>query len=67
MIYIPEGFAHGYQTLEDNTEVSYQISQFYEPGSARGVRWNDPAFNIEWPPAERTMSPKDATFADFVR
>ncbi len=49
MIYIPEDFAHGFLTLEDNTEVFYQMSEFYAPECARGVRWNDPAFSIKWP------------------
>ena len=49
MIYIPEGFAHGFQTLEDETEVFYQMSEFYSPEHARGVRWDDPAFGIKWP------------------
>jgi dTDP-4-dehydrorhamnose 3,5-epimerase len=49
MLYIPEGLAHGFQTLADDTEVFYQISEFYHPESARGVRWDDPAFAIEWP------------------
>jgi len=66
MVYIPEGFAHGMQTLEDDTEVFYQMSQVYSPESARGVRWNDPAFGIEWPAAERTMTEKDRTYPDFA-
>lgn len=49
MLYVPEGFAHGFQTLEDDTEVFYQMSEFYHPECARGVRWDDPAFEIEWP------------------
>ena len=49
MLYVPEGFAHGFQTLEDGTEVFYQMSKFHAPECARGVRWNDPAFAIEWP------------------
>ena len=52
MLYVPEEFAHGFQTLEDNTEVFYQMSQFYAPEHARGVRWNDPAFGIAWPEDE---------------
>ena len=48
MLYIPEGMAHGFQTLVDNTEVFYQMSEFYQAESASGVRWNDPAFNVEW-------------------
>ena len=49
MIYMPEGCAHGFLTLEDETEVFYQMSEFYNPESARGVRWDDPAFQIVWP------------------
>jgi len=65
MIYIPHGFAHGFQTLEDDTEVFYQMSQFYAPECARAVRWNDPQFKIHWPEAERTISPKDQKIEDF--
>ena len=65
-LYVPEGFAHGFQTLEDNTEVFYQISQFYAPQYARGVRWNDPAFGIAWPAAERTILERDQSYADFT-
>ena len=65
MLYVPEGFAHGFQTLEDNTEVFYQMSAFYAPASARGVRWNDPAFGIKWPPVERIISEQDRTYPDF--
>ncbi|MBI2267303.1 MAG: dTDP-4-dehydrorhamnose 3,5-epimerase [Armatimonadetes bacterium] len=66
ILYIPEGFAHGFQTLEDGTEVFYQISVPYHPECARGVRWDDPAFGIEWPSAEnRIISPKDLEYADF--
>ncbi len=66
MLYIAEGFAHGFQTLDDNTEVFYQISQFYVPEYARGFRWDDPAFAIEWPDGQRTISQRDLTFPDFV-
>ena len=55
MLYIPENFAHGFQTLEDDTEVFYQMSEFYLPESARGVRWNDPAFSIQWPDNHRNF------------
>lgn len=48
MLYVPEGFAHGFQTLEDNTEVFYQMSEFYHPDCATGVRWDDPTFGIRW-------------------
>lgn len=65
MLYIPERVAHGLQTLEEETEIFYQISAFYAPESARGVRWNDPTFAIEWPPAERTINTRDATYPDF--
>lgn len=67
MMYVPEGFAHGFQTLADDTELFYQISVFYEPWSSRGVRWNDPVFNIEWPTTlKRTMSARDSRFPNFV-
>jgi dTDP-4-dehydrorhamnose 3,5-epimerase len=67
MLYIPEGCAHGYQTLTDDTETLYQVSEFYAPDSEDGVRWDDEAFAIEWPPAEhRVLSPKDASLPDFV-
>jgi dTDP-4-dehydrorhamnose 3,5-epimerase len=64
-MYIPTGFAHGFQTLEDDTEVFYQISEFYSPTHSRGVRWDDPAFQIRWPPAERTLSERDRSYPDF--
>jgi dTDP-4-dehydrorhamnose 3,5-epimerase len=66
MLYIPEGFAHGFQTLADNTEVFYQMSQPYAAQCARGVRWNDPSFGIEWPLAERTILERDRNYPDFV-
>ena len=62
MIYVPEGFAHGFITLEDNTEVSYQMSQFYAAGYEKGYRWNDPAFNIIWPIEPVVMAEKDKIF-----
>ena len=58
-LYVPEDFAHGFQTLMDNTEVFYQMSEFYHPECARGVRWDDPAFGIEWPSSQRIMSRRD--------
>ena len=67
MLYIPEGFAHGFLTLQDSTEVHYQMSEFYSSEHAKGVRWNDPAFAIHWPPAERTISIRDDTYPDFVK
>ncbi|HEX9842900.1 MAG TPA: dTDP-4-dehydrorhamnose 3,5-epimerase, partial [bacterium] len=66
MIYVPEGFAHGYQTLVDDTELYYQVSVPYQPNAARGVRWDDPAFGIQWPEASgRTMAERDRTYPDF--
>ncbi len=66
MLYIPEGFAHGFQTLTDNTEVFYQMSQFYMPEHAAGVRWDDPAFGIQWPPDERILNERDRSYPDFT-
>ncbi len=65
MLYVPEGVAHGFQTLEDETEVFYQMSEFYAPDHARGVRWDDPVFGIRWPDAERTISDHDRSYPDF--
>jgi dTDP-4-dehydrorhamnose 3,5-epimerase len=67
MIYIPERFAHGFQTLEDNTEVAYQMSEYFAPECARGIRWDDPAFGIDWPRADRVISPKDKSYSDFTK
>ena len=65
MLYVPAGLAHGFQTLEDHSEVFYQMSAFYDPPSARGVRWNDPVFAIDWPFAAPVISEKDASYPDF--
>ena len=66
MIYVPEGFAHGYQTLEDNTEVIYHMSEFFTPEYYSGVRWNDPVFNIKWPYTEKIIiSDKDKSYPNF--
>ncbi len=66
MLYVPEGCAHGYQTLTDNAEVFYQVSQFYAPQCERGVRWDDPVFNIEWPIDHPIiLSEKDRRWPDF--
>ena len=62
MLYVPEGFAHGFQTLENDTEVVYQMSQFYAPEHARGVRYDDPAFAIDWPLPVTEISAKDAAW-----
>lgn len=64
-LYVPAGVAHGFQTLEDDTEVFYQMSEFYYPEAARGVRWDDPAFEIEWPLAISMISERDLTFPPF--
>jgi dTDP-4-dehydrorhamnose 3,5-epimerase len=65
MLYIPEGFAHGFLTLNDDTEIFYQMSEFYAPSHARGLRWDDPAFAIEWPLAPRVMSAQDRALPLF--
>jgi dTDP-4-dehydrorhamnose 3,5-epimerase len=65
MIYIPEGCAHGFITLEDNTEVFYQMSESYSAESARGVRWDDPAFKIQWPQEVVVISERDRTYPNF--
>ena len=65
MLYVPEGFAHGFQTLVDNTEVLYQMSQLYMPDYARGVRWNDPTFDIPWPEDTRIIVDRDRNYPDF--
>ena len=66
MLYVPEGFAHGFQTLEDDSEVFYQMSEFYVADHARGVRWNDPAFGIQWPIAEPIILERDRNYPDFI-
>ena len=66
MLFIPEGFAHGFQTLEEDTEISYQMSEFYSPEHARGVRWNDPAFGIKWPLADPIILERDRKYPDFA-
>ncbi len=68
-LFIPVGCAHGFQTLRDDTEILYQISVPYEPSAARGVRWDDPAFGIDWPVPPwdgLTISDQDASYPDFV-
>lgn len=65
MLYIPEGCAHGFQTLEDNCEVHYRISEMHDPDLARGVRWNDPAFAVRWPIDLPILSLRDANFPDY--
>jgi dTDP-4-dehydrorhamnose 3,5-epimerase len=64
--YIPEGCAHGFQTLTETSEVLYQMSQYFAADSAAGVRWNDPVFSIQWPETDvRHLSPRDAGYPDF--
>ena len=65
MAYVPEGCAHGFLTLEDETEVFYQMSEVYSPQFARGVRWNDPAFGVFWPLCVEVMSERDRSYPDF--
>ena len=65
MLYVPANFAHGYQTLADNTEVFYQVSQFYAPGSEEGLRYNDPTLGIKWPKDVKVISTKDSSWPDY--
>lgn len=65
MLYVPEGFAHGFLTLEDEAEVFYQVTGDYAPGAARGVRWDDPAFGVRWPVAVEMINERDASYEDF--
>jgi len=65
MVYVPEGCAHGFLTLEHETEIFYQISEFYHPELAQGVRWDDPAFQIVWPSEVEVISERDRTYPDF--
>jgi len=67
MLYIPGGFAHGFQALDDDTEVMYFMSEFFVPANARGVRWDDPTFNIAWPHTDRRIiTTRDATYPNFT-
>ncbi|WP_319406001.1 dTDP-4-dehydrorhamnose 3,5-epimerase [uncultured Desulfosarcina sp.] len=65
MLFIPKGFSHGFLTVADNTEVFYQMSDFYDPACATGIRWNDPAFKIGWPEEIKIISEKDMHYPDF--
>jgi dTDP-4-dehydrorhamnose 3,5-epimerase len=68
LLFVPEGFAQGYQTLADDCEVAYQMTHEYVPAAASGVRWDDPAFGIEWPPAERrVISERDLAWPDYAQ
>lgn len=66
-LYVPEDFAHGFQTLSDNTEVFYQMTEFYHPECARGVRWDDAAFGVEWISQPHIISRQDKEYADFLK
>ncbi len=66
MLHVPEGCGHGFQTLEDGTELLYQVTEFFAPGAERGVRYDDPAFQIDWPLPVTAISDKDASWPDFV-
>lgn len=66
MLYVPEGCAHGFLTLADDTEVTYQMSEYYSPEAARGARWDDPSFGITWPAEVRVISERDATYPDLA-
>lgn len=65
MLYVPEGFAHGYQTLENETDLVYQTTQFYAKEAAKGVRYNDPAFGITWPLPVSIVSSGDKNWPDY--
>lgn len=67
LVFVPEGCAHGYQALADASEVSYNVSTPYAPGAERGIRWDDPAFEISWPIGDVVVSEKDASWPDFAR
>jgi dTDP-4-dehydrorhamnose 3,5-epimerase len=64
-LFVPEGFAHGFVTLVDDTDVEYQMGAFYAPEAARGLRWDDPAIGVEWPRPPTVISSRDATYPDF--
>jgi dTDP-4-dehydrorhamnose 3,5-epimerase len=67
VVYVPEGFAHGYETLADDSEVSYMVSQAYAPEYERGIRWNDPSLQIQWHVSRPIVSAKDQGYADYQR
>jgi dTDP-4-dehydrorhamnose 3,5-epimerase len=67
MLYVPAGCGHGFLTLEDETEVFYQMSEFYNPQSSRGVRWDDPAFQIVWPGEVTVISERDRNYPNFEK
>lgn len=65
MMYVPRGFAHGFLTLEDNTEIFYLVSEFFSKAHERGIRWNDPFFNLEWPETPKIISDRDRSHPNF--
>ena len=65
-LYVPPGLAHGFLTLEDETEIHYQITPAYRPEASRGVRWDDPSFGIDWPLEPTVISAKDHAYPDYV-
>jgi dTDP-4-dehydrorhamnose 3,5-epimerase len=65
-LYIPKGFAHGFLTLENNSEIAYLVSEFYTPGKENGIRWNDPFFKIDWKTDKPILSDKDALYPDYI-
>ncbi len=67
MLYVPRGFAHSFITLEENTEVFYMVSNLYTPGKEKGIRWNDPLFNVQWPTNSPIVSEKDAQHPDYIK
>ena len=65
-LYIPKGFAHGFQTLDDDTEMFYKMSEFHAPDAGRGARWDDPAFGISWPISEPILNERDRSYPDIA-
>jgi len=64
-LFVPEGIAHGFMTLQHGTEVTYHVSEYYTPGEEKGIRWDDPAFDINWPADPQKISQKDQNWPDF--
>lgn len=67
MLFVPEGFGHGFQTLVDNVEIFYQVSEFYTPNAEQGIRWNDEKFNISWPLIPTVISKKDSSWLNYEK
>ena len=67
MLYVPDGFAHGFITLEDHSSVHYMVTEYYTPGAETGIRFDDPAFNIEWPMQPKVVSDKDKSHPPFIK